>query len=58
MDFFWDSNGVLCMAPKKQIEKMIAHYEQLFGEKPKHNVTAPLEKDYHSKMDTTDFLGP
>ena len=33
MDFFRDSDGVLCMAPKKYIEKMIANYERLFGEK-------------------------
>ncbi len=27
MDFFRDNEGVLCMAPKKYIEKMIANYE-------------------------------
>ena len=42
MDFFYDSDGVLCMAPKKYIEKMIANCEQLFGEKPKQNVNSPI----------------
>ena len=58
MDFFRDSDGVLCMAPKKYIEKMIANHEQLFGEKPRQNVTAPLEKGDHPEMDTTELLGP
>jgi hypothetical protein len=34
MDFFRDNNGVLCIAPKKYIEKMIVSYEQMFGTKP------------------------
>ena len=35
MDFFHDSDSILCMAPKKYIKKMIANHKQLFGEKPK-----------------------
>jgi hypothetical protein len=31
MDFFRDSDGVMCIAPKKYIEKMMASYEQFFG---------------------------
>ena len=44
MDFERDQEGVLCMAPKKYIEKMIAQYHRLFGEYPKQNVSAPIEK--------------
>ena len=56
MDFFRDGDGVLCMAPKKYIEKMIANYERLFGEAPKTNVYAPLEKGDHPEMDTSELL--
>ena len=38
MDFFRDSDEVLCMAPRKCIEKMIANCEHLFGEPPKQNM--------------------
>ena len=56
MDFFRDSDEVLCMAPKKYIEKMLANYERLFGEPPKQNMHAPLEKGDHPEMDTTELL--
>ena len=57
MDFFCDSDGVLCMAPEKH-KKTIANCEQVFGEKPKQNVTAPIENGNHPEMDTTELLGP
>ena len=58
MDFFRDNQDVLCMAPKKYIEKMIANYERLFGEPPSQRVSAPIEKGDHPEMDTTELLGP
>ena len=58
MDFFRDSDGVLCMAPKKYIKKMIANCKRLFGEKPKQNVTDPIETSNHPEMGTTELLGP
>jgi len=57
MDFSRDQYGILTMAPKKYIEKMVANYERLFGEPPKTNVYAPIEKGDHPEMDTTELLG-
>ena len=47
---------MLCMAPKKYIEKMVANYEKLFGTKPMHNISSPLEKGDHPELDISDFL--
>ena len=35
---------------------MVKGYEQMFGAKPKHNVTSPLEKGDHPELDTSDLL--
>jgi hypothetical protein len=32
-NFFHDDKGILCMAPKEYIEKMLMGYDQMFGEK-------------------------
>jgi hypothetical protein len=55
-DFFRDSDGVMCMAPKKYIEKMISTYEQMFGEKPRTCYSSPLEKGDHPEIDTSELL--
>ena len=55
-DFYRDDDGVLCMAPRKYIDKMIDGYVQLFGEKPKQNVWSPLEKGDHPELDDSEFL--
>jgi len=55
-DFFGDDNSILCIAPCKYIDKMIATYEDLFGSKPKQNVLSPLEKGDHPKLDTSELL--
>ena len=39
MDFFRNEDGVLCLAPCKYIERIMANYEPIFGEPPKQNVT-------------------
>jgi hypothetical protein len=44
-DFFRDQDDVLCMAPKKYIDKMIDGYERMFGEKPKMNVYFPSKTE-------------
>ncbi len=46
------------MAPRKYIEKVIDGYERMFGEKPKMNVTSPLEKGDHPEIDTSALLEP
>jgi hypothetical protein len=56
MDFYHDSSGVMCIAPKKYIEKMMASYEQFFGSKPSQKFTFPLEKGDHLETDTSEFL--
>ena len=50
-DFFCDSEGVLCMAPKKYIDRMSDIYLRLFGTKPKTLYTSPLEKGDHPELD-------
>jgi hypothetical protein len=44
------------MAPRTYIEKMVANYEMMFGEKPKLNVSSPLEKGDHPEIDTSELL--
>jgi hypothetical protein len=44
------------MAPCKYIDKMIASYEQMFGVKPKTNLTSPLEKGDHPELDATELM--
>ena len=55
-DFWRDTDGVMCMAPLKYIEKMVASYEFMFGEKPKTTYMSPLEKGDHPETDTTELL--
>ena len=56
MDFERDSDGVLCLAPRKYIEKMIANYKRLFGQEPNTKCMSPLEKGDHPEMDITELL--
>jgi Reverse transcriptase (RNA-dependent DNA polymerase) len=56
MDFERDKDGVLCIAPRKYIEKMISSYQKFFGEAPKQNVSSPLEKGDHPELDTSELL--
>jgi hypothetical protein len=55
-DFFRDEDNVLCMQPKKYIEKMMMGYETMFGEKPSTKVYSPLEKGDHPELDTSELL--
>jgi hypothetical protein len=56
MDFYREDDGTLCIAPRKYIEKMLATYEQLFGQAPRQNVTSPIEKGDHPEMDDSELL--
>jgi hypothetical protein len=56
MGFSRDSDGTLCITPLKYIEKMINHYEKIFGESPRQNVSSPLEKGDHPELDTLELL--
>ena len=55
-DFFRDDDGVLCMAPRKYIDKMIDGYFNMFGEKPRTRYSSPLEKGNHPELDTSELL--
>ena len=56
MDFFHDEDGVLCIAPRKYVEKMEQSFFQMFGRAPSHTIQSPLEKNDHPELDETDFL--
>ena len=49
-------HGVLCMSPKKYIDRMVESYVRMFGQKPKQSYTSPLEKGDHPECDTSDLL--
>ena len=55
-DFFRDSKGILCMSPKKYIERAIESYERMFGSKPKSKYNSPLEQGDHPELDTSEEL--
>ena len=55
-DFFRDSTGTLCYAPRKYIKKILDGYEQMFNEKPSQKCHSPIEKGDHPELDTSDFL--
>ena len=56
MDFSRDEHGVLCITPKKYIQRMIETYVRLFGKNPDQSVTSPLNKGDHPELDDSDFL--
>jgi hypothetical protein len=56
MGFFRDEEGVLCLSPKRYIERMISTYVTLFGTKPPTKYSSPLEKGDHPETDDSEFL--
>ena len=46
-DFFRDDEDILCMAPRKYIEKMNDGYTNIFNKKPSSKYKSPLEKGDH-----------
>ena len=55
-DFVRDPDGILSMAPKKYIQRMIDNYVLTFGCQPSTKVTSPLEKGDHPEIDTSPEL--
>ena len=55
-DFFRDEDGTLCFAPRKYIEKMVDNYQRIFGSKPQHRVSSPLDENDHLEIDDSPFL--
>ena len=55
-DYFRDKGGCLCMRPKKYVDKMMATYERLFGEKPRKTYQSPLEPNDAPELDESDLL--
>ena len=51
-----DEDKVLCIQPRKYIERMVETYVRLFGEKPKEMYSSPLEKGDHPELDTSNLL--
>ena len=47
---------MLCMTPKKYVEKIEAVYKCMFTEKSQEVYSFPLEKKEYPEMDTTKFL--
>ena len=56
MGFSRDEDGVLCLSPKRYIERMISTYVTLFGTKPSMKYSSPLEKGDHPEIDDSEFL--
>ena len=55
-DFYRDSTGTLCMAPKRYIDRMIDTFEKMFGCKPRTTYSSPLERGDHPELDVSDEL--
>ena len=55
-DYFRDEDGTLCVGPKAYIEKMVAEYQRLFGEKPCRKYSSPLDKGDHPELDDSPIL--
>ena len=55
-DFLRDEDGVLCMMPKKFLDKIFSAYERMFGEKPSTKAQSPMEKGDHPELDKSELL--
>ena len=55
--FECNSDGILCMNPARNINKIVQGYKQMFGEKPNKKLQLPLEKVEHPELDTSKILG-
>ena len=54
--FSRDEDGVLCISPRRYVDKMIDAYQTMFGEMPSSKVQSPLEKGDHPEIDTSPLL--
>ena len=54
--FFRDDEDIVCMAPKKHIEKMNNGYTSIFIKKPSSKYKSPLEKGDYPELETAEIL--
>jgi hypothetical protein len=54
--FSWNDDGEMEISAKRNVDKMIDTYVQLYGEKPR-KASSPLEQNDHPEMDDSPFLG-
>ena len=47
---------MLCIVPKKYIEKMNDIYKNMVNKKPSSKYNSPLEKGYYPVLDTSELL--
>lgn len=57
-DFFRDKHGILCMSPRKYIDKVVSEYVRIFGKRPKTSGASPIEHGDHPELDTSPLLSP
>ena len=56
MGFFCDSNGALCIAPRKYIENFCDSYFHMFGQQPKQNMTLPVQRKDYAELHDSELL--
>jgi hypothetical protein len=54
-DFVRDKDGTLCWGAKTYVERLLANYEKMFGQKPKE-YSSPMVSGDHPELDTSDLL--
>ena len=55
-DYYRDEDGVLCVGPRKYIERMETAYKNHFGVTPSQRFQSPLEKGDHPELDDSPLL--
>ena len=55
-DFERDEDGILCMSPKKYIDRMMLNFKQTFGTRPSTKYSSPLESGDHPELDDSELL--
>ena len=55
-DYFHDPDGTRVTQPKKYVEKLKETFIRLFNEEPPKGLKAPLDKNDHPELDTSDTL--
>ena len=56
MDFERDQHNVLCISPRKYVERMMESYKQMFGSEPPKNVSSALEPNDHPELDDSELF--
>jgi Reverse transcriptase (RNA-dependent DNA polymerase) len=50
-----DDDNTLCISPAKYIDKLVKNYEKSFVMKPNTSFASPLEKGYHTELNTSEI---